>query len=144
MEMAEMMINSQIGIVTATSSIYETEAWGRENQPAFLNNALKCNSSQSPDKMLQTIHLIEAKMGRKRIGKWLPRVIDIDILFYGDQIIKKHNLNIPHPEISNRNFVLAPLMELCPEMVHPELNRTISELFRDSKDTYKVVKIKAD
>jgi len=90
----------------AISEIYETEAWGVENQAFFLNVALLCTTTLSPNDVLRQIHSIESKMGRIRKEKWGPRLIDIDIIFYGEEIIKNPNLIIPHPQLTNRNFVL--------------------------------------
>jgi len=137
-EMAEVMIAIRIGMILQKSNIYYTEPWGNKNQNYFLNLALKVSTNKSPEEILQAISIIENKMGRERIEKWGPRLIDIDIIFYGDAIIKNDCLEIPHPALSNRNFVLVPLMDICPDFIHPESKKSINEIFLESTDEGKV------
>ena len=136
--MAEVMIAIRIGMILQKSNIYYTEPWGNKNQNYFLNLALKVSTNKSPEEILQAISIIENKMGRERIEKWGPRLIDIDIIFYGDAIIKNDCLEIPHPALSNRNFVLVPLMDICPDFIHPESKKSINEIFLESTDEGKV------
>jgi len=140
-ELAEIMIYNFIGVVTKESAIYETEPWGKSDQAAFLNKAVICNTQKSPEEVLTEIQKIESKLGRQRLEKWGPRLLDIDIIFYGDKIIKNDNLIIPHPQATNRNFVLIPLMDICPEKIHPELKKTVKELKDLCEDTGKVTAI---
>ena len=135
-----MMISSRIGNISKSSQLYKTAAWGKEDQDDFLNKAIISQTDLTPDEVLSEIHIIEAKLGRQRIEKWGPRIIDIDIIFYGEKIIKKPNLIIPHPHLTNRNFVLIPLMDIIPEFVHPELEQSITELNELCTDTSEVRK----
>ncbi|MEO9004574.1 MAG: 2-amino-4-hydroxy-6-hydroxymethyldihydropteridine diphosphokinase [Ginsengibacter sp.] len=119
--------------------MYETEAWGLTSQPSFYNQVHILKSDLSADKILDTILKIEAKMGRVRTIKNAARIIDIDILFFNDEIINNPNLIVPHPEINNRRFVLMPLKEVAPDMTHPASKKNISELLSICEDTLKVV-----
>jgi len=138
LELARVMISNSIGELTGSSSIYETAAWGVKNQEAFLNQALSCTTLLSPNDVLSEIHKIENKMGRVRTQKWGPRILDIDIIFYAEEIIENHNLKIPHPQLTNRNFVLIPLLDICPDKVHPIHNQTIRQLSDNCEDTGEV------
>lgn len=114
------------------SSLYETEPVGVKNQPFFLNGILEMETDLSPRDLLDALQAIERQLGRKKGQKWGPRIIDLDILLYGDLVMKGENLEIPHPLLAARSFVLIPLAEMAPETVHPILKKTISEL-RDEK-----------
>ena len=131
---AKNAIAEKIGNITSQSSIYETAAWGKEDQPAFLNQVLEISTKLSPQDLLTSLLSIEKEMGRIRTEKLGPRTIDLDILFYNDTIIQEDNLVIPHPHISSRRFVLEPLSELAPNFVHPALQKTISELLASCPD----------
>lgn len=133
-ELAEILISRRIGMIMVQSKVYETDPWGDTNQENFLNKAVSILTTKSPDEVLKAIKNIERKMGRVYTKKWGPRIIDIDILFYGEEIIKNHNLIIPHPQITNRNFVLIPLIDICPDFVHPVLKKTIRELSEECTD----------
>ncbi len=111
-----------------TSSLYLTPPWGKTDQPEFLNQVIEAETTLSPRELLSLIKKIEKEMGRKSRGKWGPRIIDIDILFYGDKIIEEENLVIPHPLITERAFVLVPLHEIAPEFLHPLKKEKIKSL----------------
>ena len=134
-------IEVAIGNIISLSSVYKTKAWGIEDQPDFLNQVVKVVSDSTAEKMLQIINEIEEKLGRVRHIKWQSRIIDIDILYYGDEIINSDKLVIPHPENQNRNFVLAPMAEIAPDLVHPVLLLTQRELLENCTDTLDVKKI---
>jgi len=138
LELARIMLSNHIGALTATSSVYETAAWGVTDQADFLNQAVSCLTDLSPTLVLAEIHKIEDKMGRIRTNKWGPRIIDVDLIFYGDEIIENHNLKIPHPQLTNRSFVLRPLLDICPDKVHPANNQTVRQLAQKCADTSKV------
>ena len=121
-------IEKKVGKVLAQSSIYETPAWGLTDQPDFLNQVIEIETSQTPPQILENILQIEIEMGRIREKKWGPRLIDLDILFYNNLIFNTENLQIPHPYIHQRAFVLEPLNEIAPNFVHPVFEKTISEL----------------
>ena len=116
------------------SSVYETAAWGLEEQPPFLNMAIRMNTVHPPEDVLTAVHQIEQSFGRQRVVKWGQRTLDIDILFYGDRIIDQPELIIPHPQIQQRRFALAPMVEIAPSLMHPVLERTMTELLADCKD----------
>jgi 2-amino-4-hydroxy-6-hydroxymethyldihydropteridine diphosphokinase len=137
---AKAQIEKKCGGVLQQSAVYETAAWGNEAQGAFLNQVVKIETDLVPEKLLQAIFEIEKALGRKREMKYGPRTIDIDILFYGDALIDRKGLKIPHPQIQNRRFVLTPLKEIAPKKLHPSLHKTISQLLAECPDPLAVNK----
>lgn len=135
------LISQYCGDIVKTSSLYETAAWGKEDQPSFLNQALKIQTMLTPQQLLKQLLNIEKMIGRVRKEKYGPRIIDIDILLFNDEIINDKGLNIPHPEMQNRRFALTPLAEIAPGAVHPRFKKTISELLATCPDILKVKKI---
>ena len=127
--------------VRKSSDLYETEAWGLEDQEAFLNQAIEISTSLSPLLLLKRCQSIEFKLGRERSVKWGPRTIDIDIAYYEQLIICLDELSIPQKDIENRNFALAPLCELIPEYRHPILQKTNKELLINCSDSLPVKRI---
>jgi 2-amino-4-hydroxy-6-hydroxymethyldihydropteridine diphosphokinase len=138
LEKAAGLIEKEIGKIIQSSKIYETEAWGNNDQPAFYNQVHIVKSPSSAEEIINKILQIEKQMGRIRTFKNAARIIDIDILFFNDEIIKHPHLIIPHTEISNRRFVLMPLNELSPGLVHPVLNKSIKELLSTCQDPLQV------
>jgi 2-amino-4-hydroxy-6-hydroxymethyldihydropteridine diphosphokinase len=128
-------------VVLAKSPLYLTEPWGFTEQKNFLNCILVCLCKQKPIELLNNLKKIEKSLGRKKRVKWAPREIDIDILFFGNHIIKTKSVKIPHPMITKRNFVLAPLNDLIPGFKHPVIKKKISVLFKKSVDLCKVIKL---
>jgi len=116
------------GRVVAESSLYETEPLEFTEQPWFLNCAVALETKKTPQQLMAAILSIEEQMGRRRIQKKGPRSIDIDILLFGDKIIDSPELTIPHPAMHQRRFVLEPLVEIAPKVIHPRLKKTIGEL----------------
>ena len=110
------------------SSIIKTEPWGMEEQPSFINMAVAVETTLSPVKLLVVLKEIETDLGRIETFRWGPRIIDLDILFYDDLVMEKPALSIPHPHIKDREFVLKPLAEIAPDLVHPVLKKSIKEL----------------
>jgi len=143
LEKASIFINEKIGKIIESSSIYETEAWGKNDQPSFYNQVHIIESTLSAEKIMSKILQIEKQMGRIRTIKNAARIIDIDILFFNDETINKPDLIVPHAEISNRRFVLMPLNELNPNFIHPVLQKSIHELLSTCKDTLKVIPLAA-
>lgn len=121
------------------SKVYETAAWGKTDQPGFLNQAVRYYTTINSQQVLEAINAIEANLGRERFEKWGPRLIDIDILFYGDQVVESEKLTIPHPEIQNRKFALVPLLDLAKEFQHPVLKKDLNELLNECPDKLEVV-----
>ena len=130
--------------IVKQSSLYESEPLG-DAKTWFVNAVIELETESSADDLLKRLKGIETTMGRKRVrGKrWGSRVIDLDILFFDNEIISKRNLKVPHPELQNRRFVLAPLCELAPQLVHPKLAVTVSELLAGLKDTKKMHLLRA-
>lgn len=135
---ARFRIQLLAGKSPAVSSVYETAAWGDLNQAPFLNQVLAVDTTLNPRILLSTLLAIEDSLGRKRTKKWAARTIDIDILFYGEQVITDPDLIIPHPEIGARRFALTPLAELIPDFVHPVLKKSVSELLVTCEDRLEV------
>lgn len=127
-------INKKVGTVNKQSSIYQTEAWGETDQPDFLNQTILATTNLPPKTVLTTILRIEETMGRIREKKWGPRLIDIDLLFYGNLILETERLTLPHPQIPFRNFVLIPTMEIFGDFIHPVFDLSIEELYLRSQD----------
>ena len=129
-------INLQIGQIVDISACYETEPWGFSSPEYFLNQAVMVETALSPNQILNLIHLIETGNGREREKKsgYSSRTIDIDILFYDDEIINSESLSIPHPQLHNRKFVLAPLCEIAPSKIHPVLKKSIQNLLDECHD----------
>ena len=136
---ALQQIEIKIGRIVAFSEVYETQPWGMKEQPDFLNQVLKVDTNLSPFNTLEAILAVEKKMGRIREHKWFARLIDIDLLFYNDEVIYSPQLTLPHPQIQNRNFVLVPFFDINPNFIHPVLNKTISQLYEECQDTLRVV-----
>lgn len=111
------------------SNFYRTKPYGYINQKNFINFAIEINTSYSPFEFLKKCQKIENKLGRKRTVRWGPRTIDIDIIFWNDEIIDTEDLKIPHYDLHNREFVLKPLIDIAPEFVHPIFKKTIKELY---------------
>ncbi|HUS01418.1 MAG TPA: 2-amino-4-hydroxy-6-hydroxymethyldihydropteridine diphosphokinase [Chitinophagaceae bacterium] len=135
---ARYNIEKEIGRIITSSSIYETASWGITEQPDFLNQVLLIEAKCSAEQAMQLILSIENKMGRVRTQKNASRVIDIDILFFNDEIINKPGLTIPHPEIQNRKFALIPMNEIAPDHMHPVIKKNIKNLLSTSADRLEV------
>lgn len=140
MQTARHWISEKVGPILKQSSLYETAAWGITDQPDFLNQVLLVESVLSPIELLDAIQWIENKMGRVRERKWGERLIDIDILFYENEIINTPRLQIPHPGIPDRNFVLVPLCEIAADFVHPSFQKSIESLSLACSDLLAVQK----
>ena len=123
----KLLIESGI-IVSKLSSKIETEPWGMSDQPKFINMVIKIETDTEPLELLDIIRNIEMDIGRRPGLRWGPRVIDLDILLYDDRIIKTSHLEIPHPRMCERTFVLKPLSEIAPNTIHPILKKSIREL----------------
>lgn len=118
-------------LVTKRSLMYETEPWGKKDQPRFINMAIEIETFLEPRELLKTIKDVEGEMGRKDSFKWGPRVVDLDILLFDSIIVKEDDLEIPHPLMHERDFVLRPLCEIAPERIHPILKVRVCDLMQE-------------
>lgn len=114
--------------IRMVSPVYETEPWGVTDQPKFLNMAVVGETALEPDALLAALKRIEGDMGRTETVRYGPRVIDLDILFYDDRVVHNAQLEIPHPRLAERRFVLAPLADIAPDFKHPVLGLSVREL----------------
>ena len=137
------LLKEKVGEITARSNIYETEPWGFESEDMFWNQALEISTSLSPLEVLCETQQSEAELGRiRKSDRYDSRMIDIDILFFDNQIIELENLTVPHPRILERKFVLMPLAEIAPTFIHPIFQKTIGQLLLECTDNLRVEKIK--
>ena len=120
-------------LIKKQSRMYETEPWGIKDQPKFINMAIEVETDKEPEEFLAVLKNIENEIGRTETVKWGPRVIDLDILFYDDLILKTPALEIPHPLLHEREFVLKPLCEIAPDKKHPVTEKTVREMLEDLK-----------
>ncbi len=134
LQKANFNLEQIVGPIIKESHIYETAAWGNEKQNDFLNQALLLETEYSARRIMHEILSLEYKMGRNRGIKWQPRVIDIDIIFFDNDVIEKKSLTVPHEHMHNRRFVLKPLMDIIPEFEHPIMKKSISQLLEDCPD----------
>jgi len=128
--------------IQKVSSVYETEPVGYAAQPDFLNLAVSILTTIDPRKLLQTLKEIEMKIGRIHRQRWHEREIDIDIIFYGDELVNSDELVIPHPRMHLRKFVLQPLNEIASNFVHPSRQKTVSQLLSDCPDNSQINRLK--
>jgi 2-amino-4-hydroxy-6-hydroxymethyldihydropteridine diphosphokinase len=129
-------IRAEAGEITAVSSVWETEPWGFEADEQFLNMVVVFETAMQPRQLMQLFRSIEGRMGRKRSGggKYESRIIDLDILFWEDRVISLPGLEVPHPKLAGRRFVLEPLSEVAPGTVHPVTLQTVAEMLQMCDD----------
>ena len=138
---SKQQIEKNIGKIILESSVIETNPWGNEKQNNFLNCVIKIKTPLNASRILEKSQEIEDNLGRVRKEKWGERTIDIDILFYNTEIINTKQLNIPHPLIHKRGFVLIPLSEIAPNYIHPIFNKKISDLLNEHKKNQQTIKL---
>ena len=141
LQIARNSIAASVGTLLKASAIYRTAAWGKTDQPEFLNQALKIETSLSPEELLKEILEIEKNMGRIRVERWGERIMDIDILLYDDEQLHSPSLILPHAQLEYRRFALVPLSEIGGEEIHPVHKTTISELLANCTDGLEVTKV---
>ncbi|MDY7030679.1 MAG: 2-amino-4-hydroxy-6-hydroxymethyldihydropteridine diphosphokinase [Thermodesulfobacteriota bacterium] len=127
--------------VIKRSSLYRTEPWGKEDQDWFINCAIKLETSLDVLVLLELLKNIELKFKSTKKEKWSPRIIDLDILFFNDEIIDKPGILVPHPFIQERRFVLVPLCEICSELIHPVFNKSVKDLLKKTSDDKEVIQL---
>jgi 2-amino-4-hydroxy-6-hydroxymethyldihydropteridine diphosphokinase len=142
LQTATSLIKQYCGKITKSSSVYETAAWGKTDQPAFLNQALEIETKLTAEGLMREIFAIEKIMRRERKEKYGPRIIDIDILLFNDEQHDSSFLKIPHPEMQNRLFALIPLAEIAPNVYHPVFKKSIAQLLKETPDKLEVKKYK--
>lgn len=140
-EAAKIQLEKKVGRIKKISSVYETEPWGITDQPSFYNVVLVIETHLGAKDLLTALLQIEKEMGRIRHLKYGTRIIDLDILFYEDEVLSTDYLTIPHPRIQERNFVLKPLVEIAEDFIHPVFQKTTLQLLQECEDKLKVNKI---
>lgn len=137
-EDAAAMVEKNGMKITKRSALYETEPYGYTDQPQFLNGALEVETELSCREVLEKLLNIESDIGRVREFKWGPRIIDLDIIFFNSEVYNEEDLKVPHPDMQNREFVLKPMADLCPDYIHPILNKSVSMLLEDLKNNRQI------
>ncbi len=140
MRQAVMLLEERSLRISASSDVFETPPWGMENQPRFLNACVLAETDILPRALLELLLNIESDLGRIRRYKWGPREIDLDLLFYDDQVFNESGLVLPHPQMHRRAFVLVPLVQIAPDWSHPVLGKSIREL-AGSLDASSIIRI---
>lgn len=138
---ARALIEQLAGTIQAASALYETAAWGKTDQPSFLNQALELQTRLDAVSLLDLLLKIEKKIGRVRQEKYGPRTIDIDLLLFDDQVLNDPAVTVPHPQLPRRRFALAPLAEIAADIIHPVLKKTIRQLLDECPDQLEVLRV---
>ncbi|MBM3412281.1 MAG: 2-amino-4-hydroxy-6-hydroxymethyldihydropteridine diphosphokinase [Bacteroidetes bacterium] len=138
---AAQLINEKAGKLMACSKFYQTSPWGPLEQPDYINQALLIETPLSPSSLMERLLSLEEKIGRIRTLKYGPRVIDIDILYYGSEVINTPLVQVPHPAVQNRRFALIPLEEIAPNYIDPITGKTISQLLAVCQDMGTVLQL---
>ncbi len=128
------MVHRLAGPVVRKSAVYACSPWGFVHQPDFLNQVLVVETSMSPLQLLDCLQGIERQVGRTPAGRWMARTLDIDILFFGSEILATDRLTVPHPLLPSRRFALVPAVEVLPDFIHPQLNTSLSALLARCPD----------
>jgi 2-amino-4-hydroxy-6-hydroxymethyldihydropteridine diphosphokinase len=129
--------------VSATSDIFETEPWGMQDQPLYYNQVILLETTDNARTLMHLLLEIEQEMGRHRIAKWAPRLIDLDILYFNNEIINEEGLVVPHPRLHERRFTMAPLSQILPDFVHPVMKKSNLDILHSLTDELQVRAIKS-
>ena len=141
----DRLVEQEEIVLEEISSLYETEPVGEAApQPWFVNAVLRAGTTLGPEALLARLHEIEHSMGRKRAGKWGPRIIDLDLLLHGQRMIDGPFLNLPHPRMHLRRFVLVPMVEIDPLLTHPRIGRPMCELLDECADAHGIRRMEVD
>ena len=135
LEEARRQLEVCCGTLERVSGLYETAPWGLTTQPDYLNQAILLHTPLSAHELLRQMQAIEDRLGRERKQHWGPRTLDIDLLFFNREIIRDEHLQVPHPHLADRRFVLIPLVEIAPDWIHPENGKTCSMLLDQCTDS---------
>ena len=135
---ATVLLLERVGMIVEKSKVYESTPWRGDGQESYLNQVIELSTKYSAERVLKIVLEIETELGRVRAEKWGERLIDIDIIFFNDEIIETSDLCVPHKHMHERNFVLEPLNEIASTFIHPKYNKTVAELLKDSKDIERV------
>lgn len=141
LEKAIALLQLRIGKIATTSSVYSTKAWGETEQPDFLNQVVVIPYTGTAMHVLEIVLSIEHEMGRVRSKKWGARIIDIDLLYFGDQVHRTTTLTLPHAALHLRRFTLVPLVEILPDFIHPVFNKSQQQLLDECGDELEVLKL---
>ena len=142
LDRAVTLLSEWVGNITSLSSIYETPPWRMADKTDFFNQVILVETLLTATQLIDTVILVESMMGRKRtIKKYEPRIIDIDILFFNEEIINTEELTVPHPLIPERKFILGPMTEIAPGFIHPLLKKSIIQLLHECEDKSAIKKL---
>ncbi len=141
---ATQRIEGAVGPVVEASSCYETAAWGVTEQPAFYNQVVRIETALEHEALLRTLQDIERQLGKVKVGHWRERLIDLDILYYGNRLVRTPRLTLPHPQLHHRRFTLVPTVEIAPQFMHPVLGKTQQQLLAACADQLEVRKVTLD
>ncbi len=140
---ARHWLSQQVGAIVRQSGLYESASWGVADQPPYLNQVVQLTTTLSPEAVLDQTQAIERKLGRVRQEKWGSRLIDIDLLFYGDLVRQSDTLTLPHPWLHLRRFTLQPLADIAPDFQHPVLGQSVRNLLAECPDLIEPVLVAA-
>lgn len=142
LEAAQKLIGNRLGSIGSVSQVYESNAWGYSSKNTFYNCCLSLTTTLDPDSLMDGIKSIERILGRVREGRgYADRLIDIDLLLYGNKVLDRPGLNVPHPKMDERRFVLEPLVEIAADMVNPLNGLTIREMLEKCEDPGKIIPV---